>query len=429
MAGTAFYLPRRSMHCTRPPSVEGPKGPEVSYSNAMGAPPGASVFVKENFQVEGGTLSKMQIVYETWGRLSRKKDNAVLLHCGPGLALDTDLFFVICVNNLGSCYGSTGPSSIDPNKSSNNNNNIPYGSSFPTFSVQRIKMMIMVSIRICGFFTRSRMCAAWASVCARSVVLYAVKAQGIATTLIGENFEIERYIRYQGSKWSAAGVFDPNSVIWISTAMDAFTLEKEDENGELSMIEGVKSIQMPALIIGVQTDVLFPSWQQKQVADLLRAAGNKSVTYYELDSLYGHDTFLLDKVSIGGAVKGHLEQEPNGANHILRDAACVSLTRYYCYKMDWDDDRLACKAGVRTKWKIYIEWLLRLGASLMLRTLQTQDFSRDTMDEVFHRLDTDHDGFVDFDEVVALIFLVQQSRIYGRALPSLKPKDNQFAKK
>mmetsp|Transcript_41933 Transcript_41933/g.67437 ORF Transcript_41933/g.67437 Transcript_41933/m.67437 type:complete len:84 (+) Transcript_41933:1606-1857(+) len=62
----------------------------------------------------------------------------------------------------------------------------------------------------------------------------------------------------------------------------------------------------------------------------------------------------------------------------------------------------------------------------MLRTLQTQDFSRDTMDEVFHRLDTDHDGFVDFDEVVALIFLVQQSRGDRQTLKDIRESIAKF---
>jgi len=73
------------------------------------------------------------------------------------------------------------------------------------------------------------------------------------------------------------------------------------------LIEGMTRIKMPALVLGVQSDILFPVWQQKEIAECLRAAGNKNVTYYELDSMYGHDTFLIDGVSVGGAVKGHLE--------------------------------------------------------------------------------------------------------------------------
>ena len=73
------------------------------------------------------------------------------------------------------------------------------------------------------------------------------------------------------------------------------------------LVEGLSKIQIPALILGVQSDILFPCWQQKELSECLKMGGNKEVTYYELDSLYGHDTFLIDLVGIGSAVKGHLE--------------------------------------------------------------------------------------------------------------------------
>jgi homoserine O-acetyltransferase len=102
----------------------------------------------------GHALDHMQIAYETFGALNHKKDNAILLHCGMsvssharstpaneaagwwegfighGLALDTSVFHVICTNNLGGCYGTTGPSSNNPDTGR------PYGSAFPMLSVQ-----------------------------------------------------------------------------------------------------------------------------------------------------------------------------------------------------------------------------------------------------------------------------------------------------
>jgi len=86
----------------------------------------------------GGTLLNPRVAYETWGELSEQRDNAVLIFTGlspsahaasspedpapgwweevigPGRAIDTRRFFVICVNSLGSCFGSTGPVSLDP---------------------------------------------------------------------------------------------------------------------------------------------------------------------------------------------------------------------------------------------------------------------------------------------------------------------------
>lgn len=86
----------------------------------------------------GGVLPEFTIAYETWGTLNNDKTNAILLHTGlsasshahstkanpkpgwwerfigPGAPLDTSKYFVICTNVLGGCFGSTGPSSIDP---------------------------------------------------------------------------------------------------------------------------------------------------------------------------------------------------------------------------------------------------------------------------------------------------------------------------
>ena len=98
-------------------------------------------------------LPSFDIAYETWGTLSPRKDNVILLHTGlsasshaastelnpadgwwekfigPGKALDTNQFFIICTNVLGGCYGSTGPSSIDPTTGE------PYATRFPVLSI------------------------------------------------------------------------------------------------------------------------------------------------------------------------------------------------------------------------------------------------------------------------------------------------------
>jgi len=109
---------------------------------------------------EGGRIPEAQLAYATWGTLNEEKSNAILLFhalsgthhvtgnhpdapegcqfwtdelssgwweamVGPGKAIDTDRFFVICANYLGGCYGSSGPASINPET------NRPYGSTFP----------------------------------------------------------------------------------------------------------------------------------------------------------------------------------------------------------------------------------------------------------------------------------------------------------
>lgn len=109
---------------------------------------------------EGGRIPGAQLAYSTWGTLNEDRSNAILLNhalsgthhasgthphppegvdlwteeihpgwwsslIGPGKAIDTDRFFVICANYLGGCYGSTGPASINPETGK------PFGSTFP----------------------------------------------------------------------------------------------------------------------------------------------------------------------------------------------------------------------------------------------------------------------------------------------------------
>jgi homoserine acetyltransferase len=133
------------------------------------------------------------------------------------------------------------------------------------------------------------------------------------------DYLIENYIDYQGERW--VETYDPNSLLYISKAMDMFDMsyplpcgdQKEqfsgfDANEEKSkLVRGLSTIQMPTLVLGVQSDILFPIWQQKEISDCLKIAGNKNVTYYELDAKYGHDTFLIDVNNVGSAIKGHLE--------------------------------------------------------------------------------------------------------------------------
>ena len=111
------------------------EGPEPSYTSGH-----TEVFnSKQPILLDwGGILPQFDVAYETWGSLNKDKSNAILLHTGlsasshahstesnpkpgwwekfigPDKPLDTNKYFVICTNVIGGCYGSTGPSSIDP---------------------------------------------------------------------------------------------------------------------------------------------------------------------------------------------------------------------------------------------------------------------------------------------------------------------------
>ena len=139
----------RSLSSTSPAS----SGPEPPYAR----PNPASYKVYRHAAplplVYADALPSFDIAYETWGTLSPRKDNVILLHTGlsasshaastelnpadgwwekfigPGKALDTNQFFIICTNVLGGCYGSTGPSSKDPATGE------PYATRFPILSI------------------------------------------------------------------------------------------------------------------------------------------------------------------------------------------------------------------------------------------------------------------------------------------------------
>jgi homoserine O-acetyltransferase len=130
------------------------------------------------------------------------------------------------------------------------------------------------------------------------------KASG-GTGPIGSNdFEIEKYLMQQSRMGERTQ--DANTMLWISKAIDRFSLEAVGKDGSPCLAAGLAAAQQPGLVIGVQSDILFPVWQQREVVQALRAAGNKSVVYYELDSDRGHSAFLHEHEQMGPAILGHL---------------------------------------------------------------------------------------------------------------------------
>ncbi|KAL8989679.1 MAG: hypothetical protein Q9177_001489 [Variospora cf. flavescens] len=179
------------------------------------------------------------------------------------------------------------------------------------------------------------------------------------------DFLIETYLDHAGEKFCLE--YDPNSLLYVSKAMDLFDLgrdhqeqmaqlrrqnvsqlasgtsnlqqdqtcnltlpekpyeEQPSQSQSKSFLDPVESSSSrppadlvaglaplryhPTLVMGVASDSLFPAWQQREVAETLRAAGNRSVTHVELGedtSLFGHDTFLLDLKHIGGSIRTFL---------------------------------------------------------------------------------------------------------------------------
>ena len=127
-------------------------GPEPQYDTVVA---GFEVFHSpQRFQFHhGGSIPELKVAYETWGELNAARSNAVLIHTGlsasshaksheknttpgwwekfigPGRSIDTSKFFVICTNVLGGCYGTSGPSTINPETGKQ------YATTFPILTV------------------------------------------------------------------------------------------------------------------------------------------------------------------------------------------------------------------------------------------------------------------------------------------------------
>src|SRR5262245_46741963 len=168
----------------------------------MGPGPAARIcIVEREFHMRsGGALPRVEIAYETWGTLNSDRSNAVLLFTGlspsahaasgstdpspgwwedmvgPGKPFDTQRWFVVCVNSLGSCFGSTGPASIDQDTGDR------YRLRFPVLAVEDIAAAaqeVVKSLRI------ERLCAvAGSSIGGRRALAHALLFPNHARALV-----------------------------------------------------------------------------------------------------------------------------------------------------------------------------------------------------------------------------------------------------
>lgn len=330
----------------------------------------------------GGVLPEAEIAYECWGKLNAGRDNAILLFTGlspsahaassaddssagwwefmigPDKPLDTNRFYIICVNSLGSCFGSTGPSSINPETGK------PYRLTFPELTVEDIATAGRAVIRaleiprlkaVVGASLGGMTALAYAvhypeetdnlvTLCsAAKATPFAIAVRSLQREIIRNDpawmdgnypsdqepvigmrlarklglisyrsaeewderfgrdvvadhghafepeFQIEAYLEANSQKF--VGSFDANSYLYLSRAMDWFDLEDHTERLIALAEQGAAK---RALVVGVETDVLFPLHQQKSVAALLTESG-LDVTFHALPSVQGHDAFLVDR--------------------------------------------------------------------------------------------------------------------------------------
>jgi len=376
-----------------------PMGPEPQYEKVVS---GYETFHSgQPFACDwGGVLGELNLAWESWGKLSPAGDNVVLLHTGlsassharsqarnpnpgwweemvgPGLAIDTDRYYVLCTNLIGGCYGSTGPSSTDPATGN------AYATDFPILTVQdmvraqlllldhlgiqrlhasvgaslggmqslmlaalaptRVERVVSISAAACSYpqsiamrfvqrqavmadpdwnegryYGKSfphrglRVAREMGTLTYRSgpewMERFGRKRAGSEAPRLDEDFQVESYLAYQGDKFCLQ--YDPNSYLYISKAMDLFDITGKADASDSSPVAGqsarLSNITAPTLVIGVKSDILFPVWQQRELAGLLEDEA-VAVTYVELDSPYGHDTFLIEVDQVGSALRAHL---------------------------------------------------------------------------------------------------------------------------
>ena len=348
----------------------------------------------------GGFLESPTIAYETWGTLQRTGDNAILLFTGlspsahaasssedpaagwwedmigSGLPLDSDRYFIICVNSLGSCFGSTGPASINPATGKR------YRLSFPVLTLEDVadggyevlkalgidrlhttigcSMGGMSALAFCvrhpevseGFISISSATRALPfSIAVRSLQREMIRQDpkwnngnydpadppamgqrlarklGMITYRSAQEWEqrfgrervsteerggdpfridfaVESYLESHARKFT--GQFDPNCYLYLSRASDLFDLA---EHGG-SLKTGFSKLRVRrALVIGVTSDILFPLHQQQELAMGMSGIVD-DVKFVPLDSIKGHDSFLVDMDAFRPVVCDYFEAPP-----------------------------------------------------------------------------------------------------------------------
>jgi homoserine O-acetyltransferase len=347
----------------------------------------------------GAVLPHYELAYETYGELNAAKSNAVLVchalsgshhiagyyaddpknigwwdnFVGPGKPLDTRKFFVIGVNNLGGCFGSTGPKSIDPQTGE------PYGSRFPFVTVEDwVEAQARLADRlgidefaaVIGGSLGGMQALSWAlqypervrhvlaiattpKLTAQNIAFNEVARQAILSDpdfhggdyyrygvvprrglmlarMIGHitylsddamaekfgralkhgelrfsydvEFEIESYLRYQGEKFSR--YFDANTYLLTTRALDYYDPAAE-YGGDLA--QAFARAQASFFVLSFSTDWRFsPARSREIVAALVHS--EKAVSYLEIDSKAGHDSFLLEHPHYYAAVRTYLNR-------------------------------------------------------------------------------------------------------------------------
>ena len=107
-----------------------------------------------------------------------------------------------------------------------------------------------------------------------------------------DKFEVENYLDHHGDKLIRR--FDTNSYLIIGKAMDLHDVAR----GRGTLQNAVSRIAAPVLSVGISSDILYPTYQQKQIRDMINDVGG-TCDYVEIDSPHGHDAFLINLDQVG----------------------------------------------------------------------------------------------------------------------------------
>lgn len=347
----------------------------------------------------GMRLDPLIQAYETYGELNEDKSNAILVcHAltgdqyvtgtnpvtgkkgwwsemiGHHLPVDTRKFFVICINILGSCMGSSGPKEINPKT------NKPYALSFPVITISdivkaQVKVIDALGIEklhaIIGGSIGGMQVLEWATRypervhkvipiataarhSAQNIAFHEVGRQAImadpewhggdyithnkipkkglsvarmATHVaylsekklhrkFGRNlqdrrhisysfeadFQIESYLRHQG--YTFVDRFDANSYLYLTRAANYFDLISESQG---VLANAFRNSSVKFCIISFNSDWLYPTSESKMIVRALNACG-AAVSFVEIETDNGHDSFLLNEPEFFNVIKGFIEK-------------------------------------------------------------------------------------------------------------------------
>jgi len=347
----------------------------------------------------GAVLPRYDLVYETYGTLNADKSNAILVcHAlsghhhvagyyandinnvgwwdtmiGSGKPVDTNKFFVIGLNNLGGCHGSTGPSSINPATGKQ------YGASFPVVTVEdwvdsQARLADLLGIKqfaaVMGGSLGGMQAMQWSLTYpdrVRHVLAIAtaphLTAENIAFNDVARNailtdpdfhggnfyehgvvptrglrlarmlghitylsddamadkfgrslrsgklgynydieFEIESYLRYQGDKFAA--YFDANTYLLMTKALDYFDPAR-DFQGNLD--KAFAAARADFLVLSFTTDWRFSPERSRSIVNAL-LHNHRNVSYSEISSAHGHDSFLMQHDHYHEVMRAYLER-------------------------------------------------------------------------------------------------------------------------